>query len=66
MKCPFCGGESNVIDCRTRKSGYKYRRRRCKECFRTFSTKEDYMKDYTKPRAYIKRRHNDGRGVFDS
>ena len=55
MKCPFCGGETGVIDCRTRKSGYKYRRRRCYECHRTFSTKEDYMKDYTKPRAYIKR-----------
>ncbi len=54
MLCPYCGGESTVIDSRLR-SKYKWRNRRCKVCGRHFSTHETYSKDYeAKPRAFIR------------
>lgn len=56
MKCPYCGGESVVTDSRLRKAGFKWRNRRCKVCGHYFSTRETYAKDYSQPRAYIRRR----------
>lgn len=55
MICPFCGGKSRIIDCRQRKE-FKYRLYACKSCGRHFSTHETYAKDYSAPRAYIRRR----------
>ena len=56
MKCPYCGGESIVTDSRLRKAGFKWRNRRCKVCGHYFSTRETYAKDYSQPRAFIRRR----------
>ena len=66
MLCPFCGGESRIIDCRLRKAGYKWRNHRCKVCGHTFSTHETYSKDYkAKPRAFIRGKYAGKRNVFD-
>ena len=56
MICPRCGSKTLVIDTRHRKSGKTYRRNACKTCGLKFSTNETYIKDYTKPQAFIKRR----------
>lgn len=39
MKCPYCEGESNVIDSRASADGVR-RRRECPECKRRFTTYE--------------------------
>ena len=39
MKCDKCGGESRVVDSRSKK-GVTYRRRVCKGCGRVFYTEE--------------------------
>lgn len=39
MKCPYCGGESSVIDSRASADGVR-RRRECPECKRRFTTYE--------------------------
>lgn len=55
MICPYCGSKSTIIDTRQRLT-YVYRHQRCRSCRRMFSTREYYLKDYSKPTAYIKRR----------
>lgn len=39
MQCPFCGGDSQVVDSRTATEGVR-RRRICNECKRRFTTYE--------------------------
>lgn len=40
MRCPFCGSwQTTVYDTRYTEDG-KRRRRRCRDCWRTFRTKE--------------------------
>lgn len=46
MKCPECGGKSGVLDTRRAKK-YKYRRRRCYNCGKLFSTREYYATEFT-------------------
>ena len=41
MNCPYCNSDkSEVIDKRNRKIGYIWRRRKCLECGKNFSTRE--------------------------
>lgn len=55
MKCPNCGGKSAITDGRQRAS-YYWRRHECLLCGFRFSTKEVYIEDYNKPKAFIKTR----------
>lgn len=61
MKCPFCGGESKVLESRHADEGTAVRRRReCLACSRRFST---YEKVEEQPLVVIKKSGN--REAFD-
>lgn len=44
MMCPYCGGDSKVVE--TRCDGRQIRRRKCKDCRRLFYTLETACEDY--------------------
>lgn len=52
MKCPECGGKSGVLDTRRAKK-YIYRRRRCYDCGKTFSTREYYASEFTEEKSKL-------------
>ena len=60
MKCPFCNNDKTMVFATSapwNKSHDSYKRyRRCLNCGETFATVEEYLKDYSKPRAFIRRR----------
>ena len=48
MKCPVCGGLSQVVDTRGADSYVVWRRRRCSECGLSFHTTEEVMTEHEK------------------
>lgn len=55
MLCPYCHSKTTTKDTRERK-GYVWRRHFCPSCLLVFTTHETCIKDYSAPRAYIRRR----------
>ena len=60
MYCPYCGEKSHVIDTRRRKSGIKYRIRKCKVCEKHFCTVEMYSYQFNTVKLLLKGDINGG------
>lgn len=60
MNCPICGNKTRVTatspSWNKHHDSYK-RYRHCDHCNMYFTTIEEYAKDYSAPKAFIKRRH---------
>lgn len=54
MYCPYCGEKSKVIDTRRRKSGIKYRIRKCTACEKHFCTAELYAYQFNEVKLLLK------------
>lgn len=52
--CPYCGGQSKVYNCRQRGDDF-WRRRKCLECGKLFSTWEFYVPNAKKHRQRVRR-----------